>query len=262
MMTPLRLSRFGTTLVVVMLLGSTIASAPARAASFTVFWDAAAFGPYPSGYGVSQTTAQSANSAGIPIVSFSGLVGWNPNTLPINRTLDISTLTPPFPIGSTPATITANWSATNNTGLNNGTGPTQNLYLVFERPVTNDQFFVNGQQQLVTYNPADVGLTLTNDGSGSGVDWVILQVPVANNNAVYYPAVSLGPLANGAATAFPLFYTLNNPQVFTENFNYALGMPKWSLDFVTNPAPIPEPSSGLLMLVGLLGIAGGRRKQS
>ena len=87
---------------------------------------------------------------------------------------------------------------------------------------------------------------------------MILQVDV-NSIPVYYPAVSLGNLANGANAAFPLFYVLDNPQVFSESFNFELGMPKWTLSFVA--VPIPEPASGLLVLVGLLGIAGGRRKR-
>jgi hypothetical protein len=259
MMNPLPLSRFGTTIAAAALLGSALASAPAHAASYTVFWDRADFG-YGAGYGVSAATAQSANSAGIPTVRVASLLP-QPSTLVVDHTLDPTTLNPPYPVGSGPATITSNWSATNGTGINAPGAPPQTLYLVYERPITNT-IDVNGQPQAVTYAASDVGLTLSNDGNGSGVDWVILQVPVANNGSVYYPAVSLGTLANGAAAAFPLFYTLNNPQVFRENFNYELGMPKWSLDFVSIPAPIPEPSSGLLMLIGLLGIAGGRRKHS
>jgi hypothetical protein len=252
--------RFSSPFAAAVLLGSALASAPAHAASFTVFWDREAFGGFTSGYGVTQTTAQNASSAGIPIVNVSS-VSAKPSTLVVQNTLDESTLTPPFPIGAGPATITSNWSATNNTGINSG-GTPQNLYLVFERPGTNT-IDLNGQPQSVTYNPADVGLTLGNDGNGLGVDWVILQVPVAGGNSVYYPAVSLGTLPNGALPLnFQLFYTLNNPQVFTENFNYLLGMPLWSLDFASITAPIPEPSSGVLMLVGLLGIARCRRQRS
>jgi hypothetical protein len=259
MMNPLAFARLRTPVAVAALLGSALVSAPAHAASFTVFWDREAFGGFPSGYGLTETTALNANSAGIPILSIAAAsLQALPSSVPVNHVLDESTLSPPFPIGAGPATITSNWSATNNTGTNAG-GTPQTLYVVYERPITNDE-----HSPPVTYNPADVGITLTNDGNGSGVDWVIFQIPVAGGNSVYYPAVSLGTLADGATAAFPLFYTLNNPQVFTvpQSFNYELGMPKWSLDFVSITAPIPEPSSGVLMLVGLLGIAGGRRKRS
>jgi hypothetical protein len=250
-------SSFRRALAASLLLGVVLfTSGPARAASITVFWDREDFG-YGAGYGVRQTTAQAASSAGIPTVQVSSLDPWNSTLLPIDRMLDDASLNPAFPTGSTPATITSSWTATND-----GAGANQNLYLVFERPITNDQFYVNGQQQLVTYDPADVGLLLSNDGNGPAIDWVILQVPVDASTNVYYPAVSLGPLANGAAATYPLFYTLQNPQVFTENFNYKLGIPEWGLAFLSTAAPIPEPTSGVLFLVGLLGIAGcGRRKQ-
>ncbi len=261
MMGPLAISRLRSALAASALLALLhLAPAPASAVSFTVFYDRANFG-FGAGYGVSQTTAQSANGAGIPIVQFSGLEQWDPDTLPVNHDLDESTLVLPTPVGSAPATVTSNWSATNQTGVNSG-AQTQTLYLVYQRPITN-AILLDGQSQNVTYDPADVGLTLR-FGEG-GLDWVILQVSSnpfdPGSIPVYYPAVSLGTLANGATAAYPLFYTLDNPQVFQENFNYELGMPKWTLSF-TSAAPIPEPSSGLLMLVGLLGIARARRKHS
>src|SRR5206468_11635907 len=105
----------------------------------------------------------------------------------------------------------------------------------------------------VTYDPSNVGLTL-------GANWVILKLDAAGI-PVYYPAVTLGTLPNGAAAAFPLFYTLKDPQVFNQPFNDDLGMPAWTLLFLTG-TPIPEPSTGLLVATGLLGIARLRRQHS
>ena len=256
MMNPLTFTRCATRLAAAVLLGAAFAPAPARAASITVFWDRADFG-FGAGYGVSVDTKDDAQNAGIPILPVTSLIG-KPAPIVIGQTLDESTLNPPYPVGAGPATITSDWTATN-TGYSDGS-TTLNRYLVFERPITNT-IDVNGQPQDVAYAPADVGLTLSNDGSGSGVDWVILALPVAGGNTLYYPAVSLGTLLVGSSSVdFPLLYTLHNPQVFQENFNYELGMPKWSLDFAS--IPIPEPSSGVLMIVGLLTIAGGRRKHS
>lgn len=233
-----------------------LTAAPASAASFTVFWDRAAFSSFAAGFGVSPTTAQAAQLAGIPIVQAPGLTPWNPETLVVVNDEVESSLVLPAPLGSAPATIASNWTALNETGLNEGV-LNQNLYLVYKRPITNDE-----QSPAVTYDPADVGLTLSS-GTG-GLDWVILQVPSnpfdPGSIPVYYPAVSLGILADGATAAYPVFYTLDNPQVFSRATNFELGMPKWSLSFLA--VPIPEPSTGLLLFAGLLGIAAGRRSQT
>lgn len=215
-----------------------LVAAPAGAAPFTVFWDGAA------GLGVSQTTATNASAAGIPIVQAAGFQLVNGlQSADIDRVLDLSSLV----IAGT-ANINATWSVVNDTGAS-----LQDLYLVFEKPIpTTTTVILNGVFQPVTYDPSDVGLTL-------GAGWQIFQVDV-NSIPVYYPAVSLGTLANGANAPFPLSYVLDNPQVFIESFNFELGMPAWNLFFVS--VPVPEPASGLLVLLGVLGIAGGRRKRS
>jgi hypothetical protein len=229
--------------------------APAYAVQTTVYWDRADFG-FGAGYGVSQTTAQTANAAGIQIISLPNLLT-KPDSLVVENDLDENSLV--LPSSSTkPATIRSDWTATNGTGITN-----QNLYLVYVRPVTNT-IEVDGAQHTYTYDPDDVGLRLSS-GEG-GLDWVILQVPSnpvdPNSTPVYYPAVSLGILGNGAAADFALHYSLLNPQVFDGSTQDVLGLPKWTLAFYSTAAPIPEPSSGVLMLVGLLGIARARRKHS
>jgi len=218
-----------------------LTAAPAAALPVTVFWDRADFGGYGAGLGVSQATANSAQTAGVPIIQPGGL-----RPLSAAGSPEIGQSIASVALGD-PANITENWSALNDTGAS-----LQNLYLLFMQPEPGT-ITLAGQSQSVTYEPADVGLTL-------GADWVIFQVDV-NSNSVYYPAVSLGNLANGANAAFPLFYVLDDPQVFREPFptaNYELGMPKWKVSFVV----IPEPASGVLVLFGLLGIVGGRRNRS
>jgi hypothetical protein len=132
-MGPLVSFRLRSTLAAGALLALT-ASTPARAASFTVFWDRADYG-FGAGIGVSAATATNASNAGIPIVSLSGLAG---NTLPVDHDLtETSLVLPP----SGPATITSGWSATNNvTDLNNPANPsstTETLFLVYaHRPRT------------------------------------------------------------------------------------------------------------------------------
>jgi hypothetical protein len=222
------------------LLGALAASSSPAIASPTVFFDREDFGRG-AGIGMTQTTASNATAAGVPILQSSGTrpVTSGPELI---QALDLSTLR----IGTT-ATITSNWTLVNDTGAD-----LQNLYLVFLKP--DPTIYLGGEATPVTYAPANVGIDL------AGANWAILPVEL-NSIPVYYPAVSLGSLANGADTSFPLHYVLNNPQVFSGSFNFELGMPKWNLAFVTG-TPIPEPSTVSLVLIGLLAIAGGRHKRS
>jgi len=234
--------------------------APAGAASHLVYWDREDYG-FGEGIGVSQATALAAQTDGIPIVSGVTLQAWDPNALPVGHDLTEASLVLP-PNGGT-ATVTSGWSATNNiSGLNDGVGANENqtLYLVYAHPTTNT-ITVNNVQHSVTYDEADVGLTLTFGAGGN--DWVILQIPIdSGSNYAYLPAVSLGSLDFNATDGFSLFYSLQNPQVFQGSSIDKLGLPKWELAFANGGAPIPEPSSGLLMFIGLLGIARARRKHA
>jgi hypothetical protein len=144
-----------------------------------------------------------------------------------------------------PASIGESWTL-------NGTGANlADLYLMFVTPLPGT-ITLAGQAQGVTYQPANVGLTL-------GPEWVIFQVD-ANSNPVYYPAISLGLLGSSEHRQLALLHVLNHPQLFSEPFNYELGLPKWTVSFVS--VPIPEPASGVLVLMGLLGIGIARRERS
>ena len=236
MMGPLTTFTFRSTLA----LGGVLAlvGAPARAATIPVYWDGA------GGYGVTQTTAQAANTAGIPIVTMPGLQT-QPASLVVNHNLSEGTFNP-----GNPATVQSDWSATNNTGITN-----QNLYLVFSSPTPN----------ATVTEAKDVGLVLSSGVSGRA-DWVIVQVPSnlldPNSIPVYYPAVSLGTLGSGGVADFKLYYSLFDLQISQGAELDEGALPQWNLAFFSTAAPIPEPSSGLLMFVGLLGIARARRKHS
>jgi hypothetical protein len=165
----------------------------------------------------------------------------------------------PLPFGTAPATITSNWSATNLGSLNGPGDPTpDNLYLVFAHPNVST-IELNGLPQVVDYDPADVGLRLTS-GEAGFANWVLLQVLVGGGNSVYYPAVSLGTLATGSSSPFQLLYTLDNPQVFSEGINLELGIPSWDLFFASTI--VPEPSTALLLVIGLGALAITGRKRS
>jgi hypothetical protein len=210
-------------------------SAPANAVGTVFFDQVVALG------GVTQTTA---NNAGVPVVTPAGQPVPGLDQDDILQSLDASTLA----VGAT-ATVTSNWSVHNDTGAS-----LQNLYMIFLQP--DPVVYQDGQATSLAYAPDDIGINL------AGASWSIFAV-VRNSIPVYYPAVSLGNLANGATSpSFPLNYVLDNPQVFTESFNYELGMPKWNLTFITTGTPIPEPSTACLVILGLLAIASRRHKRA
>jgi hypothetical protein len=232
---------------------------PAAAASTTVFWDGV------GGFGVSQATAFAAQAAGITVrdatnpLEFNFPSGGGTPKISVTHPAALSNVVIPAPVGIAPATGQAGWTGTNTSGLNQaGALDTFNLYLIFAQPLLNDEFTVNGQPQPVEYDPADVGLQLSSGEAGLA-DWEILRVLVAGSDPVYYPAVSLGALADGSTLPFDLFYTLKNPQVFGEPFNFVLGIPKWNLFFTSLPTVVPEPSPALLVLIGLGTLVGARR---
>jgi hypothetical protein len=239
MMGPLTIFPFRTFLAAGALL-TLLGTMPARAATIPVYFDRADFG-FGEGWGVSETTAQAANAAGIPIVTET-TESWSPALLPVDHNLSEGS----FNAGN-PSTVQSNWSAINNTGILD-----ENLYLVFARPTPN---------QFVTQHE-DVGLVLSFAESGRA-DWVIVQVQLDPNAIpVYYPAVSLGTLGSGDAENFKLYYSLFDLQISQGTELDEVGLPQWNLAFFSTAAPIPEPSSGLLMLFGLVGIARARRKRS
>ena len=242
MMGPLTTCSFRSTLAAGAAL-ALLGAAPASAASFTVFWDRPDDLGFGAGWGVSQTTAQAASAAGIPVVAVPNTVSL-PASLDVDHDLIVGTFDP-----GNPTKIQSAWTATNNTGITN-----QNLFLVYARPIGND--FISEEK--------DVGLVLSS-GVG-GHDWVILQVPSdvldPSSIPVYYPAVSLGILGNGAAADFPLIYRLFDLQLSQGTNLTEAELPQWSLAFLSTTAPIPEPSSGMLLFLGLLGIARARRQHS
>jgi PEP-CTERM motif-containing protein len=220
------------------LVAFSLMAGPASAVSGSIHFDGL------GGFGVAQGTAL---ASGIPILPDDALL--QADGLGTIRDLDESTI-----VSGPPATATSNWNVQNNTGHDlMGT-----LYLVFAKPLDNT-IVVNGQNQVVSYAPTDVGLTLQN-GLG-GFDWVILQVP-DGANLYYYPAVSLGSLGAGQTTASPfqVNYILEDPQIFLEPTGFELGIPKWQL--LATFVPIPEPSTLPLVVVGIGLLAIGRRRRS
>jgi hypothetical protein len=115
-----------------------------------------------------------------------------------------------------------------------------------------------------SYNPSEVGLTVdASDG------WAIVQGE-SGGQAVYYVGISLGDLldAVGSTTVVDVNYFLlqafpdnavldpNDPDMLDE----ILALPQ--LDLLVAFNVVPEPGTGLLVGLGLLGLAGSRHRRT
>ena len=227
-------------------------SAAAVPITTTVQWDGQTDNPLiigdAQGFGVTEATAL---ASGLPIL-VPGMLA-QATGLEIGQTLDpFSILTGP------PGEATSSWTVTNNTGID----LIGDVYLVFAKPIENT-ITVAGMDVDIEYDPSDVGLTLEN-GTG-GDDWVLIEAFDTDGvdpdyGTLYYPAVSLGSLLIGdTSDAFSVRYVLDNPQVFLDTQGFELGIPRWQI--LAAFTPIPEPSTALLVALGLGAFALVRRRR-
>lgn len=107
------------------------------------------------------------------------------------------------------------------------------------------------------YDPATVGLDLT-------PDWFIVSYyDDVLDETLYFPTLSLGDLAMGGETAVSINFLLTEPVVHVSlegpGDTFTLMLPQLLFDgaFV----PVPEPATGLMLAMGLGGLAwSGRRR--
>jgi hypothetical protein len=127
---------------------------------------------------------------------------------------------------------------------------------------------IGNKQQDVNYDPTEVGLRLD-----SSHGWMLLKTTDPTLGTVYYPAIKLGPLKEGKSKGVDVNYFLEQlvacsgksgcgtvPFDLKGSNKAVVPLPK--LRIAVALAPIPEPTTGLLLAVGLIGLAVRKRLPS
>jgi hypothetical protein len=197
-------------------------------------------------WGVSAASASAAQSAGItllnaPISEVSG------NLDIVNQDLGSLTLTKDDLV--TPFNVTSHWTAESEQNFASSV-----VWLVFTS-IDPRTFTVGGQTKDVNYDPTKVGLR-----ADSNAGWVLIQTSAPSLGTLYYPAVRLGPLDLQEREVVNVPYFLQQLVTFDNNGSKILPLPKLRIAIATTP--IPEPTTALLLVAGLCGLAVRARARS
>ena len=230
-----------------------LGAAPARAVPVDIFFDGATIAAFPeTHYGVSEARALNLEASfGVPIVDDFDFLGSLVGALTLTQSLQSFSPNPP-----TSPVIRASsiWSANNVTGADL-MGAT---YVLF----TSSTPFVAGGS-LVDYTDTNIGLSIDAD-----LGWAIVQASSTGGDTFYYPAILLdrdaqsplaGSLLAGQSETFGVEYLLNEALVETPagSNNYQLPLFNVGIAF----AAVPEPTTALMLSIGLGGLALWRRSR-
>jgi hypothetical protein len=197
-------------------------------------------------WGISASSASAAQAAGIPVMNapISEVSG---NLDIVNQDLGSVTLTKDDLV--TPFQVTSHWTAESEQNFANSV-----VWLVFTS-IDPRTFTLGGQEKDVNYDPTQVGLRVD-----SSAGWVLLQTSAPSLGTIYYPAVRLGPLAFQEREVVNVPYFLQQLITFDSNGSKVLPLPK--LRIAIGLTPIPEPTTALLLVAGLCGLALRARARS
>ncbi|HVN39460.1 MAG TPA: PEP-CTERM sorting domain-containing protein [Myxococcota bacterium] len=197
-------------------------------------------------WGVSASSASAAQAAGIGLLNapISETTG---NLDIVNQDIGSLRLTQSDLV--TPFDVTSRWTAESEQNFANSV-----VWLVFTS-IDPRTFEVNGQQKDVPYDPTKVGLRVD---SSSG--WVLLQTSAPSLGTIYYPAIRLGPLGSQDREVVNVPYFLQQLITFNSNGSTVLPLPKLRIAIALTA--IPEPTTGLLLVAGLCGLAVRARVRS
>jgi hypothetical protein len=205
------------TLLLGVLAGALLAS---PAGAFPVKFDA------PTGYGLSEATAEGAFDAGFarltpPAIAQGSTFGITiPDPVVLSAALSSSPTT-------TPTTVSSRWT------VNNGGRTLLDPWLVFLRPLT--------------YSGPLVGIDLTPGGQ-----WALVQMTVGGTE-YFYPAVRLGHLAANGSATFQLNHVIATTLVQSGS---QLILPRYGVGLL---GAVPEPAALTLFAVVLAGLLLRRR---
>jgi hypothetical protein len=233
-----------------------LAAAPLAASAtpllFTVGADGYAFG-------VSEADAQDAQeNSGLTIISSPVEVQGE------NLSITAETVPGSAFVGPDAGGATQNFTVTNDSGPH-PTNSEDQLLLVFKSFDT-AVAGISSHDYLGSYSEREEGPdpgTLTTVGFDVSPDWFLVSFyDDVLDQTVYFPAVALGALAQGDSTTVPISSWLTEPRTtLSEDLSTQLLMLP-TLLYDAAFIPIPEPATGLLLGLGLVGLTWCGSKRS
>lgn len=199
-----------------------------RASAFNIVFNG------PSGYGVSASSATSAQASGVPIIAVTSLSVASDLGIVIPAPDVLSFDLVSSPSVSHPITATSQWTV-NNTGE----GALDSAWLVFTNPET--------------YTASQVGFEIDPNAG-----WALLSVVAGQT--YYYPAVFLGDVASGDATTFLMHHRVGQA-LTVQQPGGQLVLPKYHVAALEG-LPVPEPAALVLLAAGFALAAAVRRRNA